>query len=380
MSIIELPLLLMDKLDKTKLHKFIRVNDNSSTAKHFDKLGVNHDTNDYLSFTKKSIIQKRNITEQLKKDYQFGQSTFVYAASGYEDLERLSFLNFSNIICIDYQIENYECIQLAPNKKLIKIPTDLITSIAIMKVIGVKVGVWCDNNSGQNLGFGTYSTVAQNILSSATDLFGDEVIIIGSYSYQKKVGNYQVAKNYLKIGYETIVDLTNKPDELEKYNLNFDFNILTLYPHSSGAVDVNLLVRKKVPTEKVFNINGLNIHLVHGNIFDFEKEVDMMLMVFRSIYQYTHFKNNYSKVWDGRGKYKFENEVLDFTNPTDILDFVKQLGHSKIGITPQNDKNKNWLDFCMQLCKTSTLTDLYFFHLDKNDYEQLYTYYEEQIN
>lgn len=372
----------MNTIIRSKLHKFIRVKDNSSTAKHFDRLGINHDTNDYLSFTQKSIIQKRNITEQLKKDYQFGQSTFVYACSGHADLERLSFLSFDNIICIDYQIDNYECIELSQGQRLLKIPTDLITAIAIMVNVGIIVNVWCDQNQGSALGFGSgYSTLAQSVLSSATKLFSEEVIVIGSYSYQKKVGNYQVAKNYLKISYETIIDLTNKPDELEKYNLNFDYNILTQYPHSSGAVDVHILRNKIVPNEKIFQLNGVNVHLVHGNIFDYDNQLDMMLMVFRGLYQYTHFKNNYTKVWDARGKYNFGNELFDFTNPADILHFANDLGYMKIGFTPQNNKNMDWSEFCTRLCETTTLTDLYFFHLDKNDYQQLYTYnYDKKID
>ena len=370
----------MNTIIRRKLHKFIRLKDNSSTAKYFDRLGVNHDTNDYLSFTRKSIIQKRKITEQLKKDYQFEQSTFVYACSGHEDLERLAFLSFDNIICIDYLIDNYECTELSHGQRLIKIPTDLITAIAIMTKVGVIANVWCDNNSGQVLGFGSgYSTLAQSVLSSATNLFGEEVIIIGSHAYQKKVLNYKTAKYYLKIGFEEIIDLTNNTDELHKYNLNFDFNLLTLYPHSSGAVDVHILRNKIVPTEKVFQLNGVNIHLVQDNIFNYQKQLDMMLMVFRGLYQYTHFKNNYKNVWDARGKYQFENEVFDFTNSTDILHFVNELGYTKIGFTPQNDKNKDWLRLCSQICsKPTTLTDLYFFHLDKNDFQQLYSYYNEQ--
>jgi len=380
-NIYELPLLKMDTLERTKLHKLIRVKDISSTAKHYDRIGVNHNESDYLTFTRKSIIHKRRITEQLKKDYQLGQSTFVYACSGYEDLERLSFLSFDNIICIDYQIMNYESILLAPNKKLIKIPTDLITAIAIMKAASVKINCYCDNNSGQVLGFGSgYSTLSQSVLSCATNLFGDEVIILGSHAYQKKVANYQVAKNYLKIGYEEIIDLTNKTDILEKHNLNFDFNKLTLYPHSSGTIDVHILKKKIIPTDKVFQMNGVNIHLMQSNIFDSDNQLDMMLMVFRSIYQYTHFKNNYLKVWDARGKYQIENEVLDFSNPTDILHFVNVFGFKKIGFTPQNNKNMNWLEFCKQLCATSTATDLYFFHFDTNDFQQLYTFYNEQKN
>ena len=167
----------MDKLNINKQHKIVRVKDNSSSAEHYDKLGINHNESDYLSFTRKSIIQKQRIIENLKKDYQFGQSTFVYACSGIEDLERLSFISFDNIICIDYQIMNYESILFAPNKKLIKIPTDLITGIAIMKAASVKINCYCDNNSGQVLGFGSgYSTLSQSVLSCATNLFGDEVL------------------------------------------------------------------------------------------------------------------------------------------------------------------------------------------------------------
>lgn len=357
----------------------IKVNNHQNSYGNFNDYGISHDLDTHLKFTRKSKRLKAEIIEKLKSDFIFDKSfrTFLFLASGHQHLERFSYLPFNNTICVDYQIEDYSCFRIADNKRIYAIPTDVITAFSILKEVGIVVDVLCENNSGENLGFGSgYSLSSQLILSTGLPVFNPaKLIIIGSKHYQKNNGNYLIYKNYLKLGYGLRKEL--KSDELERYKLDFDSQLLTLYPQSSASLNYYILENRVNSVEKVFIYKGKSVHLVQGNIFDRIEDFDVSFLIFRSKYQYTHFRNNYPNVVDARGCYRIDNKVLDFNSDTDLTKAVENIGCQSISFIPQNNKEKDWVKLLGELSKVKDLTDIYFFHIDINDFTQLYNKFDK---
>lgn len=364
-----------------KIKSLTRIEERNYNSKHYDKIGVNHDTRMYISFTNKSKRTKSKIAELLKKDYltEKGLTTFCFVASGYEDLERLSVIQYDQIICIDTLIPKYECVVISETRRIIKLPLDLISAISIMRECHIIIDCWCDNNSGQICGFGEgYSTMSNLVLSSAMELFGEKVIVIGSYSYQKKVANYQVAKNYLKLPNSKVRKL--KPDELALYHLDFQPSLITLYPHSSAPLDYHVIVKQTDTNEMSFKYNGKNIHLIKGNMFDYPVCIDLKMLVFRSIYQHNQFRNNYSNVLEARGRYIYEGEVFDLNNLNDLTKLITIFECKSIAFIPQNNANKDWVALLDKLVQNTNLNHIYFFHINNNDFNELYRLFDTEAN
>lgn len=361
-----------------------KVNNHQKNYGFLDGLGVSHDQDKYLSFTKKSKQLKNEIIKNLKIDFMFDDDfkTYLYLAAGHEKLERFSVLPFNNIICVDYQIENYRCIQVADNKKIYAIPTDAITALYILRqVIGVKrIDVLEEFNSGENLGFGSgYSLSSQLVLSTGLPIFNSsQLIVITSKNYQKKNCNYQVVKNFYKLGFNSKTEL--KADKVIQLGLHIDNELHTLYPHSSSSLEFYLLQNLDKPIEKVFDYQGKSIHLIHGNLFDRIDEFDISFLIFRSYYQYTHFHNNYQNVMDVRASYRFDDEVLDFNSDSDLSKAIDKMGCKKVAFIPQNNPDKDWVSLIDKLVSNSTLTDIYFYHINKDDFKQLYKLFDKSRN
>lgn len=364
-----------------KFNDLVRIEETQYYSKHYDKIGVNHDHDKYISFTKKSKRTKFKIAELLKNDYLTDKnlSTFCFVASGYEDLERLSFIQYNQIICIDTLIPKYECVIISEKQRIFKIPLDLISAISVMRECKIKIDCWCDNNSGQVCGFGEgYATLSNIVLSTAMELFDEKLVVVASYQYQKKVCNYQIAKNYLKLP-NSIVRKLNL-DELKEYHLDFDTSLITLYPHSSAPIDYHLIEIQSDNIEKVFIYKGKKIHMVKGNIFNYMTDIELKMLVFRSVYQFNQYRNNYSNTLEARGRYLYNGKTYDLNNTSDLINLIELLECQSIGFIPQNNKEKDWEGLLNELCQSKLLNDLYFFHIDQNDFTELYRLLNEIRN
>lgn len=346
--------------------------------KHFDNEGVSHDARLVNCRTKKGFNSKENMIDMLKTDLNDLGRTFIYFASGTTLLEeRYDLVPFDTFFLIDYLFDDYKLIITDNNKKIYCLPCDLITGLCILKEVGVQVDAICSLNDGQELGFGFYSTLSTLVLSVAEPLLKDDLIVFSSKSYQKSHGAFQVVKNFLSLPYLTKKELKIK-DDIIAYNVDFDYTLLTTYHYVNAPVEVFHFSKKTIPQEVIIKYKGLNIHLVKGNIFNYYNVLDLSMLIFKNAFQYKHFKFNFNNVVEARGTYRLQGTDYDFNCQKNIVSVIDNLKIKSIGFTPQNNKSKDWIDLLNILCKSTSLTDIYFFHLNKNDFQQLYTYYYDQ--
>jgi len=359
--------------------RFQRVYSNDY-KKHYDCFGVYHDRKLVVEKTNRGFNSKELLIEKLLSEQNNFGRTFIYFASGITQLEeRYSNIPFDTFFLIDYLFEDYECVITENNKRIYCLPCDLITGICVLNAAGIKADAICSNNDGLELGFGFYSCMSSMCLSIAEPLFKDELLVFASKSYQKSHGSYQVVKNFLSLPFSEKKSIKSK-DDLISNNIDFDFSLLTTYHHVKAPIEVYRFNTKVSFDDQVFIYRGINIHLIRGNIFNYYNELDMLMLIFRNVFQYKHFKFNFNKVVEARGIYRYNGKKYDLNNANNLLDFTEKLNIKSIGLTPQNNNSKNWLELVETLSNSSTISDLFFFHVDKDDFKQLYKLFDENRN
>lgn len=359
--------------------RFQRVYSNDY-KKHYDCYGVFHDRKLVVEKTNRGFNSKELLINNLLSEPKKLGRTFIHFASGITKLEeRYNNIPFDTFFLIDYLHEDFKCIITENHKRIYCLPCDLITGLCVLNAAGIKADAICSSNDGLELGFGFYSCLSSMCLSVAEPLFKDELLVFASKSYQKSHGSYQVVKNFLSLPFSKKKTIVSK-DDLISNNIDFDFSLLTTYHHVKAPIEVYRFNTKVFSNDKVFKYKGLNIHLIKANIFNYYNELDMLMLIFRNAFQYKHFKFNFNKVVEARGSYRYKGKEYDLNNANNLLDFTQKLNIKSIGFTPQNNKSKNWVELIEALSTSSTISDLYFFHIHNNDFNQLYRLLELNRN
>lgn len=363
------------------LNFFKRVNKPTSTN-HYDREGINHDS----SYVKKCLNRSNRLFPptivSLKQDFLFGDNyiTLCYLSSGIEDIyNRFSQLNgINNIILIDYQFKEYKCIHVSNNQRIYCIPTEVVAGSLILERAGVtSIDYLVDINCGMNLGFGFFSVSSHLSLSTYAPLLNkDKVIFIGSKKYLKSNQQYAVAKNYLNC-FQYSKRQTVKTIEHLENGINFDLSLLTTYQHSSTELDITIFENKvEEPATHIVKKGNVSLHFIQGNIFEYKKDLDVMFLYFRNLFQYEQFNNTYNNVLDFRGTYfnLLNRELYNMSTPQDIIR-LSDSSVKTIGFVPL--KGYDYLEMINHIAKQkSKITDLYFFYFDKKDLTEIYKFNE----
>ena len=185
------------------IHKFLKRVNHPESQNHFEKEGIYHDSQYVKTCLRRTKQLFQSTIKSLSQDFLFGDdyTTLCYLSSGIEDvLSRFSGMNgVNNIILIDYQFTEYNCIRLNDTQRIYCIPSEVVIASQILKQSGVeKIDFLVDINCGMNLGFGFFSVSSALVLSTYSTLLNKEkFIFIGSRKYLKSNQQYAVAKNYL---------------------------------------------------------------------------------------------------------------------------------------------------------------------------------------
>ena len=360
------------------IHKYLKRVNQPHSQNYYDKDGIYHDSPYVMECIARGKQLFQSTIKSLKQDFLFGNNytTLCYLSSGTEDvLNRFSNLDgVNNIILIDYQFTEYNCIRVNDEQRIYCIPSEVVNASQILKQSGVdKIDFLVDINSGINLGFGFFSVSSAVVLSTYAPLLNnDKFIFIGSKKYLKSNKQYSPVKNYLNcFQYENRQLI--EPTQYKEYGLNFDLSILTTYQHSSKELDVTVFNGKQDPITKVIQKGNLSLHFVKGNIFDYKENLDTMCLYFRNLFQYEQFHTTYNNVLDFRGTYfnLLNNELYNPSTPQDLhrLSYSGR-GMKTIGFVPL--KGYDYVGMVDFLSQQRGLTDLYFFYYDEKDLTDIY--------
>ena len=358
------------------IHKYMKRVNKPDSQNHYDKEGIYHDS----PYVKRCINRGKQLFQStitsLSQDFLFGDefTTLCYLSSGIDDvISRFSNLSgINNIILIDYQFSEYNCIRVNDQQRIYCIPSEVVIASQILKQSGVdKIDFLVDINSGINLGFGFFSVSSAVVLSTYASLLNNEkFIFIGSKKYLKSNQQYSPVKNYLNcFQYENRQLI--EPTHYAEHGLNFDLSVLTTYHHSSKELDVTVFNREQEPKTQVIQKGNLTLHFVKGNIFDYKEKFDAMCLYFRNLFQYDQFKDTYNNVLDFRGTYfnQLNKELYEPSLPKDITR-LSHAGMKTIGLVPL--KGYDYVGMVKYLSEQRGLTDLYFFYYDDKDLRDIY--------
>ena len=368
-----------NKLIKSTTNFFKRVNKHSD-LQHYDQEGIYHDTNYVKNCINRCNRLFASTLESLKLDYQFNADlkTLCYLSSGTENVvERFSSLTeINNIILIDYQFPQYNCIRLSDNQTIYCIPSEVVVASQILQKAGVNsIDYLVDVNSGLNLGFGFFSVSSHMSLSAYTKLLNEtKFFFIGSRKYLKANQQYSISNgNYLNCFlYQSRKIL--KQSEYAEHGLNFELSLLTTYQHSCQEFDVTLFENKKQTVSRTIQKVNLNIHFIQGNIFESDIQLDVILLYFRNLFHYRQFRTMNNHIFDFRGTYYnvFNNQLYNMSLPEDISR-LSDNGVRKIAFVPL--KGYDYVKLINHISiQRNGLTDLYLYYFDPKDLIKIYQF------
>ena len=67
-----------------------------------------------------------------------------------------------------------------------------------------------------------------------------------------------------------------------------------------------------------------------------------------------------------------DGNKYDLNDIEDLIKLIGLLECKSIAFIPQNNPKKNWIELLEELSKVKELTDIYFYHINKDDFNQLY--------
>lgn len=357
----------------SNLRNLRRITDNAS-RNHWDRDGVLYNPNRVLNFTHLTKTTELTFIDLLKRDLKPNASSCLILASGKENIER--FFDFdaaTNFILVDYEFEDYRHLTKY-DKHIICLNLDAIVSIRIIvktfKELGMTISSVISQNEGLNLGGGNYVLNTNLVMGLLFPVLDEKLVIIGSKAYLKKNSMYNAVKKYNKLPYQSISQITTKED-LIALGINQPDEFFTTYDHSSSVPDYTLLESKIKDKCHSFTMNRVKVNVIQGSIFD-NPELDGYFIITENTFVERLIRNGDSRVFDKRGKYKFQEESYDFNSPKDIFRLANKYGLTKVGFIPFGCAD--YLKFLNDLTEVpSAISEINFYHFHNGDYAELYT-------
>lgn len=356
----------------SKLRRLLRVADNNN-RNHWDRDGILYNTNRVLSFTHFSQSKEENYIALLKGNLNPALPTFIVFASGVDEIERYFDLNAAgNYLLIDYAFSEYSHIK-KEDKHIISLDLDAVVAIRIVvktfKELGMTISFVASQNEGLSFGGGNYVLNTNLVMGLLYPILDEKVVIIGSKAYLKKNRMYNAVRNYNKLPYQNIRQLT-KQEELLAAGINQPDDFFTTYHHSSSSPDYTLFETKISNNSHSFSMNSVKVNVIQGSIFE-NDEMDCYFIIAENTLVGRLIRNGDCRVFDKRGKYRGHDECYDFNNPADIARLSNTYNLKKIGFIPFG--SDNYVKFLNELTElSSSIEQVNFYHFHAGDYAELY--------
>lgn len=371
------------------LRTFKRTAFNSTLKNHYDRKGIDHNHGRVVEYICKSDKHYLSNIEKLNRDLLRGNKikTAVYLPAGDDAVEGLlkrysNTEGINNFILIDYRIDKYRCISVNDNYRIFTIPSEVVRSSKILEKCNVKIDILIDINCGINLGNGFFSTTSVLVQSLFEPLCNpDQFIFIGSYAYQKCNAQYKPARDYLRcFQYKNKKKITS--NKLSDLGYNINLPALTTYHWSTHEIDITVFNTKIYYPELIIEKEGITLHFVKGNIFNFKNQLDIMFLYYRNLFMYRQFNHTIINALDFRGVYKKcinrediskgnNVEEYNFMKSEDLVRFSNIYNLKSVGFVPLKDFD--YVSYINNICNSkSKITDLYFFYFDDKDPHDIY--------
>lgn len=358
--------------NQTRLRRLHRITDNSS-LNHWERDGILYESNRASHFTHITKGEENEYFQSLYRDLNPKMPSCIILASGIDYIERFFQLNAAtNYILVDYEFKEYSHISNG-DKQIVCLNLDAIVAIRIIvklfKIMGMTISAVISQNEGLAFGGGNYVLNTNLVMGLLFPVLDEKLLIVGSKAYLKKNSMYNAVRNYNKLPYQNIKQMT-KPEELLELGINQSDDFFTTYHHSSSVPDYTLLENKIKDKCHSFNMNGVKVNVIQGSIFD-NSELDAYFILAENTYVDRLIRNRYYRVFEKRGKYKFLDENYDMNNIADIIRLSNNYGLKKLGFIPFG--SDDYVKFLFELTEAqSNIEEISFYHFHNGDYPELY--------
>lgn len=298
------------------------------------------------------------VIDWLKKCIKPGR-TLVYFASGRRIDPEYARLNYENVILVDHAFRN----SLYDGKKIICLGLDAIVAVYVMKMADVKIDCFVCVNEGIVEGGKIYRYAIANdaFMGYCFPLFADRLIHIGYKGHYCYPEYFHLKKHFLDLPYSDKKEVTPLDSEY--------INPAIFSPHEGSRAQITIL-EKKSTLGHSFDVGKITVHVKHASIWDYSEELDAFFVRFEDQDGQKHiYEELESKIIDLKD-YSKGNTCFTAESKKRINELCKENNFSKIGFVPNGI---DYLDLAKSLSEgDNNLKEIYYFHLNKNDFGYLY--------
>ena len=295
------------------------------------------------------------------------EKVLLYLASGPYS-EAYSKLEFDRQIYVD-RTADYKKTFPKHNNTIRFIGKDALCAIDEIKKENIKIDTLVSLNEGLYEGGGNYPILSGFLMGYLAPLLKDEITLI--YDLNNYASELKTPLAKLDWGFRKVNDI--KEGELGYVDPSI---FSSEYREGRKIFDAQIIKMQKTGNSKSFQLNNskTTIRLIHGSIWEDEKILDLIglnLLSEHTIYPFCYEHRTVASFFKSKNKvFNIREESFD-----SILNVAQAKEHKHVGICPwlKNDYSSiierlNQLD--------GYLPDMIsFYHLNKNDYKQLYTYF-----
>jgi hypothetical protein len=290
--------------------------------------------------------------------------TLLYLAAGHY-LEGFNQLPFDKMYFVEKNDllfkKSYQ--NIPPNAEWLCM--DALKSIDYLNLRGVKIDCLVSLNEGLCEGGGGYAMFSDEVMGYLSPILKDEFVLICDFSHYDDIKHYYASLNW---GYK-------KEKELKKGDQGFiDPKTFSKSKQHSSAAYGHVFKMKRISRTRDFlpGNHKIQIKIVYGSVWADESRLDAIGLSF-----------NYSKIL-GDAAYNSQSisdffqskpKVFNLKNMSfdAVLDYCKQHNVRHLGLCPWLKCNYQEVIERLQGDLPPSLESIQFYHLNKNDFRDLYT-------
>lgn len=310
------------------------------------------------------------ITPKMTMGSNNHEKILLHLASG-PYTEDYSKLDFDRQIHVD-RLVNLSRSFPKKNSKIRFIGKDALCAIDQLKSENFKIDILVSLNEGLYEGGGNYPIFSGFLMGYLAPILSDEITLIYDPSYYASELSKPMAK--LDWGFSKVRKI--EAGEADYINPKiFSPELMEGWKSCKAQV----LRMKRIRNTKTFQLKNTatKIRLIHGSIWEDEEILDLIGLNLLSEYSIYPFCGEHRTV---ASFFKSKNKVFDIkmTSFDHILNFARAKGLKHIGLCPWLNKDYSSVIERLNEAGSHLPEILSFYHLNRNDYKQLYTYFNTQ--
>lgn len=291
--------------------------------------------------------------------------SLVYFASGTYINPEYNRLKYSNIILVDneFRQNSYN------GKNIFCLKMDCIEAVYLFKRLNVIINCFVGLNEGLYEGGGKYAINSDCFLGYCFPILADKLMHIGYPDYYQGFNYAHVRKNYLNLPYEEKEVIDNK---------DTDYVSPSVFSWWGSKAIVTVLNRKS-KKEMNFQIKDIRITIKHDSIWSEIKNIDAAFVKYENNFQKEKVESLENKAYAIKD-YQHSVGILSILTVRKydggfdidgILNLTIKSQWVRIGIVP-NLWDLSSLFSRIESMQFVHLKEIIFYHLNKNDYSELY--------